>query len=177
MKKPVTAIMLFVLFASLAYGQDTSMARKFLEKHATVKNLCGKPAPIFSARTMQEMPINISELKGKVVVLSVWTTTCGPCIREINAFKYFKNKYKGKNIEYIAIAPLDKQQDIKRFLANHTMVFKVWYAPSPNFVKDYLADEYPTNYVIDRNGMIRYSQVGYSKDGYKDISEVVQKCM
>lgn len=175
--KKAAVIILFVSASLFVSAQDSLMGRRFYEKHVAVKNLSGKLAPAFSAYTMEGKAVNISELKGKIVVLSVWTTTCSPCIKEINTFKFFKNKYKAKNIEYIAIAPIDKQRDIKAFLVNHTMDFKIWYFPSLNFVKDYIAEEYPTNYVIDRTGIIRYSQVGYSKDGYKEISAVVKQYM
>lgn len=175
--KKVAVIILFISVALFANAQDSLMGRRFYEKHLAVSNLSGKPAPGFSAYTIEGKPVTIADLKGKIIVLSVWATTCGPCIEEINAFKFFKNRYKNKNIEYIAIAPIDNQQAIKAFLTKHSMDFKIWYSPSSNFVKDYIAEEYPTNYVIDRNGIIRYSQVGYSKDGYKDISAVVKQYM
>lgn len=175
--KKAAIIILFISVALFATAQDSLMGRRFYEKHMAVNNLNGKPAPAFSAYTIQGKPVNITELKGKIIVLSVWTTTCMPCVEEINAFKFFKNKYKNKNIEYIAIAPVDNQQAIQVFLTRHSMDFKIWYSPSPNFVKDYIAEEYPTNYVIDRTGTIRYAQVGYSKDGYKDISAVVKQYM
>jgi peroxiredoxin len=176
MKK--TIIIVFLMSSALfVCAQDSLMGRRIYEKHIAVQNMNGQHAPEFSAVTLTGKPVNISMLKGKIVVLSVWTTTCGPCIREINSFKFFRNKYRKENIEYIAISPIDKQQDIKNFLLHHDLYFKVWYSPSANFVKDYTADEYPTNYVIDRRGIIRYAHVGYSKFGFKEISAVVKRCM
>lgn len=166
----------FVMLSLASSAQNDSLGQFYYKKHLAVQNLTGKKAAEFSALTLDGKLVNLAALKGRVIVLSVWTTSCLPCIKEINSFKAFKNKYKKDKIVYIAIAPIDTQLDITKFLSRHSLDFEIWYAPSSNFVKDYGADSYPTNYVIDKNGFIVYSQVGYDeKNTYNEISEAVKK--
>src|SRR5882724_3142162 len=45
----------------------------------------------------------LADLKGKVVVIDVWATWCGPCIRSMPKVVALRNKYKGKPVEVIGL--------------------------------------------------------------------------
>ncbi len=169
-------ILAFTALTFTAFAQDSVLTGEMVVANTmAVRNMRRQPAPAFSAFTLDGKKKYITGLRGKVVVLSVWTTSCGPCIREINSFKNIKKRYKDKQVEFIALSPVDNLADIKTFLTKHTLDFGIWYQPSANFVKDYTAVAYPTNYVIDKTGIVRYASPGYSKTNYSDISAVVKQ--
>ena len=51
-------------------------------------------APDFTLRTVQGDVFNLSDYKGKVILLNFWGTWCGPCRREIPDFNKLHDKYK-----------------------------------------------------------------------------------
>src|SRR4051812_35238867 len=57
--------------------------------------------------------VNIAALKGKVVLIDFWSTTCGPCMREMPALKKLYSKYKIRGFEVIGIT-LDEDKEVLR---------------------------------------------------------------
>jgi thiol-disulfide isomerase/thioredoxin len=57
--------------------------------------------------------INISDLRGKVVVIDFWATWCGPCVGEMPEMKRLYGKYKPQGVEFIGIS-LDKRSQTLR---------------------------------------------------------------
>jgi len=175
MKKIWIHFLLLIGVSTLCQAQEKVTGQMVYDRLISARNLSGKPRPPFSAVDITGKEFDITQLQGNVVVFCVWNTNCGPCINEINSFKDLKDKYKDRKVSFIAITPIDNIQDIKRFLKSHTFNFDIIYSPSSNFVKDYVAYAYPTSYVIDRQGIIRYAEVGYDKDNVKNITSLVEK--
>jgi len=175
MKKIWILFLLSIGVSTVCRAQEKLTAQMVYDNLISVRNLSGKPMPPFSAVTIAGKKFDITQLQGNVIVFCVWNTNCGPCIDEINSFKDLQDKYIDRKVSFIAITPVDNIRDIKRFLKAHTFNFDIIYSPSSNFVKDYGAYAYPTSYVIDRQGVIRYAEVGYDKDNVKNITSVVEK--
>lgn len=60
-------------------------------------------APDFTLRTVQGDLFNLSDYKGKVVLLNFWGTWCGPCRREIPDFNKLHDKYQKDGLEIVGI--------------------------------------------------------------------------
>lgn len=60
-------------------------------------------APEFTLRTVQGDLFNLSDYKGKVVLLNFWGTWCGPCRREIPDFNKLHDKYQKDGLEIVGI--------------------------------------------------------------------------
>ena len=56
-------------------------------------------APDFKLRTVQGKLVNLSDYKGKVVLLNFWGTWCGPCLQEIPDFNKLYSKYNKKGVK------------------------------------------------------------------------------
>lgn len=66
----------------------------------------------FEYANLNKQKISLASFKGKYVYIDLWATTCGPCILQFPYLEKLKEKYKGKNIEFVSIS-LDR--DIKRW--------------------------------------------------------------
>ena len=109
-KIKIILIMSFLL--AVGCGQKDRM--KIESKPKDIKNSTisqGQPerpeyaiqAPDFTLRTVQGDLFNLSDYKGKVVLLNFWGTWCGPCRREIPDFNKLHDKYQKDGLEIVGI--------------------------------------------------------------------------
>ena len=109
-KIKIIVIMSFLL--AIGCGQKDKM--KIESKPKDIKNSTlsqGQPerpeyaiqAPDFTLRTVQGDLFNLSDYKGKVVLLNFWGTWCGPCRREIPDFNKLHDKYQKDGLEIVGI--------------------------------------------------------------------------
>lgn len=120
-----------------------------------------KKAPNFSLRTQNEKLIELSRLKGKVVLVNFWATWCPPCRAEIPDFIEVYNTYKSQGFEIVGIA-LDEEGWSK--VAPYMEKVKINYPVvlgTEKVVQQYGGIEaIPTTFMIDKNGYIAGRQVG-----------------
>jgi peroxiredoxin len=120
--------------------------------------LVGKQAMDFEVVDLKGKKYNLSELKGKVVVLNFWFVECKPCIMEMPELNELTKEFKGKDVVFLAIALNDKKR-VKKFLKTTKFDYRVVSNGQP--VADaYGIKGFPTNIIIDQNGLIKYVSSG-----------------
>ena len=133
----------------------------------------GEKAPDFSAFTMDEKKVNLSDLKGKVVILDFWASWCGPCQVSMPGLEKIYQQIKDKGVVVLSLNTWDQKPDFKEWMGKNAGT-KYHF----NFVRDpaegdragirkasiakrlYKVPGIPTMYVIDREGKIAGSFVG-----------------
>lgn len=146
MKKiPVSVLALLMsIFGSHGYGQSTPKA------------------PDFSLKTSDGKPVQLSSLKGKVVLVNFWATWCGPCKSEIPGFLDLYEKYKDKGFEIIGIS-LDQEgwNAVTPFVKKNNIRYPVVLG-SEEIIEAYGGiNAIPSTFVVDKNGNIADHHVGY----------------
>jgi len=75
----------------------------------------GKPLDIrFTALDGRE--VDLAKLKGKVVLVEFWSTSCGPCVAEMPAVKTAYRKFHDRGFEVVGINLDDKESVLRRFI-------------------------------------------------------------
>lgn len=64
----------------------------------------GKTAPYFEGSTPGDATISLKDLEGKLTVIDVWATWCGPCWQQSPYFEKFALKYKNEAIQFVALS-------------------------------------------------------------------------
>ena len=124
------------------------------------------PAPDFQltlfdgyAGNAGKNPVNLSDLKGKVVVLNFWASWCIPCAQEAADLQATYEKYKDKDVVFLGVDWTDIEGDALNYLKR----FGITYANGPDLQTRigprYHISGVPETYVIDRDGNVQFTKI------------------
>lgn len=120
------------------------------------------PVPL-SVETLDGRRIALSDLRGKMVLLNFFFTTCGPCNAEFPHLVEAYEKFKDKGLEIIAVNGIGESKDaILTWAQGHGASFPIALNKSPSdLVAKFQVRAYPTNVVFDREGKVVYRGEGF----------------
>jgi peroxiredoxin len=142
-----------ILGALLAFFIGSAAIYTLITKQAA-------PAAIFSTITGEK--INLSELRGKVVLVNFWATTCPGCVREMPGMIDTYNQYKDKGLEIIAVAmPYDPPNYVLKFTQDRQLPFHVVLDIKSEAVAAFgNVTLTPTSFLIGKDGSILEKKTG-----------------
>ena len=132
----------------------------------------GSEAPDFEVPAWGGGNLRLSSLRGKVVVLDFWATWCGPCKASLPHVQKVWDQVKDKNVFILALNVFDDKPAYEEWIpANKQYQFPFAYDPAGRGETSIAKSQYkvsgiPTTYVIDANGKIAATIVGF--DGLSD---------
>jgi peroxiredoxin len=135
--------------------------------------LIGTKATDFNLKDLKGKTHLLSELKGKVVVLNFWFVECKPCIMEMPELNELVEEFKEKNIVFLAIALNDKKE-LKKFLKTTDFNYKV-VANGQTSADSYGVKGFPTNVIIDQNGIIHYVSTGIGPNNKENLQKAINE--
>lgn len=125
-----------------------------------VKPQVGRPAPDFAVTTLGGAPLRLSDLRGKVVFVNLWATWCPPCREEIPSMVRFYEAFRNRGVEIVAVSEDRDREALEKFVRRHGVTFPVAQDDNKRIYGLYRATGVPETHLIDRQGIIRHSQIG-----------------
>ncbi len=154
------SVLFFTIFLSLSVFAYSNNGTKPLAEN-------------FTGKTLDGTTINLADLRGKVVVVSFWTTRCAICAAEVPKLNKLADAYKGKNVVFLGLTT-DNEAKVKDYLKKKPFNFEIL----PNSFGTLLkyADRdgnninmgFPTHFLVNQKGEIELKTDGYDKSAALD---------
>ena len=170
-KKNVKA---FVIRKATAEEKEmmAKMQRGEMEMEQEKSKLLGTKAIDFRLSDLNAKNYNLSELRGKVVVLNFWFIACQPCIMEMPELNELVDEYKNKDVVFLAIA-LNSAKELKKFLKKNKFNYSI-IADGQATAQTYQIKGYPTNLIIDKSGVIQYVSTGVGPNNKANLEKEIE---
>ena len=119
------------------------------------------PAPAITVNSLNGKPLNLSDLKGKVVLLNFWATWCPPCREEIPSMMKLNSAMAGKPFQMVAVS-IDEggRPAIESFFKTSGFSLPAYTDPDNRAAKAYGITGVPETFIIDKNGILIKKVVG-----------------
>ena len=118
-------------------------------------------APDFAVTDLEGRTVRLSALRGKVVVLNLWTTWCPPCVEEMPSIDRLWSALHGDDFALLAVSQDEEgRHAVEPFLARMRLSFPVFLDPDHQVGDRYGVWGYPETFVIDRNGYVVERVIG-----------------
>ncbi len=130
----------------------------------------GYRAPDFTLPDLDGKPHRLSDLRGKVVFLNLWTTWCPPCRMEMPAMERLYQRLRGRDFVMLAVSE-DEQgaSAVVPFVAELGLSFPILLDPEARLSPRYGVTGYPETFVIDRDGNVVNHTIGPADWGSEEM--------
>ena len=147
-----------LFFSAMGYSQDVD-----------------SKAPDFSSKDLNGNPIKLSDLKGKVVVLDFWASWCVPCKKSMPHLIKLYNDHLADSLVIIGInvdTQIDKMREFQNAI-NEDITFPLIFDSESKIPPLYNVEGMPTTVVINKDGVIKYKEVGFNDDLKDKLNKTV----
>jgi thiol-disulfide isomerase/thioredoxin len=117
--------------------------------------------------------VDLSKLRGHIVVLNLWATFCAPCVEELPSLLALQKQMP--DVEIVAVS-MDQDPDIyKRFLTEHHVDLVTVRDADQRVNALYGTAQIPETYIIDKQGMLRRKFIGAQNWTSPEITRYLAK--
>ncbi|MBU5636035.1 TlpA family protein disulfide reductase [Geomonas sp. Red69] len=168
MKRLIAALLLIAALAA------AGCAKKAAEAPAVE----GNPAPDFTLKDLSGKPVQLSTLKGKLVLVNFWATWCPPCREEIPSMVKLNQAMQGKNFQMLAVS-IDEggKTAVEDFFKRGGVTLPALLDTDGQVARRYGTTGVPETFVVDPKGVIRKKVVGGLDWSHPEVMQALQQLM
>jgi len=122
-------------------------------------------------------PWKPSDTMGKVVVMDFWATWCAPCKASFPKLDAIYKKHKDAGLVVVAINEDEDGKGVDQFVKDTGVSFQIALDPNGTAASTYGVDTMPTEFILDRRGIVRYVHAGYHPDDVEAVDAEVQELL
>ncbi|HKR01637.1 MAG TPA: cytochrome c biogenesis protein/redoxin [Pyrinomonadaceae bacterium] len=122
-----------------------------------------EPAPDIELKDVSGAPVRLSDLRGRVVLLNFWATWCIPCRTEIPELNEMHRELEAQGFTVVGASWNDSLSDLQSFRQEIKVDYPILLDSESVGEKFNGIQSFPTTFIIDRMGRIRYKVLGQRK--------------
>ena len=149
----MNSVLRCVAFFMLGLAASASVA-------ADLKPWPGGSPPALALKDLDGRLHQLSDYRGKVVLINFWATWCEPCRDEMPSIQGLRQKLEGKPFVVLAVNLDEPESRIRKFLSQMKLDFTILLDPERKAAKAWDARILPASFVAGPDGRIRYSLIG-----------------
>jgi len=163
------SIVLVLILTSFLNIQGVSAAQ-------TLTEVKGKPAAAnFKLEDQEGKFVQLTDYKGKVVIINFWATWCPPCRKEMPSMQRAWEKLQKEDIAMLGINVGEDSDAIFAFTAEYPVDFPLLMDKTSSVSREWRVRGLPSTYVIDPQGRIIYQAIGGREWDAPEILEKIRK--
>lgn len=110
---------------------------------------------------------------GKVTLINFWATWCPPCVKEIPSLNLLSKNINHPDFEILSINYSESPDTIKKFLTRIKVDFPILLDSDGKFSRQWKVIVFPSTYIIDKKGKIKYGVNAAIDWGSKDVKKKI----
>ncbi len=155
-------VQILILSAVVIVGCVTIGGSLLSQKNGFPK--VGDTVPDFALRDLDGKVRQVSDYRGKAVMINFWGTFCPPCKEEMPAIQRQYEKWNGSGLEVLAVNLDEPYVTVKSFVSRIGVTFPVLFDENKTIARQFGVTSYPTTFFVDGNGKIKDIFVGGMKE-------------
>jgi thiol-disulfide isomerase/thioredoxin/outer membrane lipoprotein-sorting protein len=120
--------------------------------------------------------VNLSDLKGNIILLEFWFKYCGGCVMAIPDLNKIKTKFEKDNFKIYGVEFIENysKDDLKKYITDQKILYPNLYRGKA-IASNYGIRSAPTFMIIDKNGTIIHIKSGFSEENMNEIIDIIEK--
>jgi thiol-disulfide isomerase/thioredoxin len=164
--------------ASGTAGPDTTSTAPVAggASEPTGRTEVGATMPEYTAVYLDGSRFDLGGKGGKVVLLNVWATWCGPCRFEIPELQKIHEQYAPRGLEVVGVS-LDERgaEDVRPFVTEQKkMTYPIVLDPDGKIAELLETGVLPTSVLVDRRGKIVWRRIGAIMEGDEELKKAIE---
>jgi peroxiredoxin len=156
-------VQLAIFSAVLIIGALTLINNLYAKDKKVVE---GSSAPDFTLVGLDGKKHQLSDYKGKTVVVNFWGTFCPPCKDEMPAIQHQFDKRDPQKVEFLALNLGESKITVQSFIDQYKITFPILLDDREETRKRYGVMQYPTTFFISPDGKIANIRIGEMDEAF-----------
>lgn len=144
---------------------------------AGLKAVTPRPAPSQPFLLFSGKHLDMGALRGRVVLVNFWASWCPPCRKEMPSMDRLDKMESGRPFTLLAINVKEEADLVERFLDELPLGFPIVLDLDGKLAGAWKAFVYPTSFLVDKKGQIRYGLNGTIEWDEPEIVEIIEQMM